>query len=79
MSGYVFRITGDWGGREIFDRVEDAHARLRAFAAAEGLDVHIHAGGWAGTCCSTAYTRGGDALLDAVAVVRAQRLDEAIN
>jgi hypothetical protein len=60
----------------IFNTVEQAHAALVAFAKREGLDVHLHAGGWAGNAYSTAYTKGGSDLLDVVAFVRAGRPDD---
>ena len=51
----------------------EAHRRLKAFASANHLDVHVHEGGWAGYAQSTAYVVGGDMLLDAVAYVRKTR------
>lgn len=48
-------------------------SELIAFANRYGLLTHIHPGGWAGNAVSTAYPKGGDPLLDAVAAVRVAR------
>ncbi len=50
------------------------HVALGQFAERQKLDVHVHEGGWDGTTCSSAFTKGGDMWLDAQAVLRREVL-----
>jgi hypothetical protein len=63
-------IDGDEHRTRVFESAAAAHEALHIAAQLLDLDVHQHEGSWAGTAVSTAYERGGDPLLHAVAVVR---------
>ena len=69
-----FRFVTLDGTREIGLTLEEAHTRLREYAKAHNLDVHIHAGGWEGNAMSSAFAQGTDPLLDTLAVVRKRDL-----
>lgn len=64
--------------KEQFENAAGAHAALGFYAGVHMLEVHAHPGSWSGTAISTAYRAGGDALFDAVAVVRLIRDDDVV-
>jgi hypothetical protein len=71
---FALRVSSAWASYPpaFLDGREVAEHCLRAFAEGAGLDVHLHpaSAAYSDSSCSTAYTKGGDPFLDAVAVLR---------
>jgi hypothetical protein len=69
---YELRIHADYAlvGPSVLRGREYAEECLRQFAKGAGLDLHIHPTAYSDSAVSTAFTRGGDAFLDAVASLR---------
>ena len=74
----MFKLRTRDGHEWTYETVPQAHKALAFYAKDLGLDTHFHTGSWAGTAVSTAYTRHGDPLFDAQAVVSEYRLAEEL-
>lgn len=59
------------GQRETGLTLEAATTMLQQYAKTHNLKLHLHYGSWEGdNVLSSAYPKGGDMMLDALAVVR---------